>query len=144
MITNNITDLMLEEHKSINEILETLEKKGQNPKKALDKLKALSEKHFFIEEKVIFKIYSLNKNNEDVIDLIKEHRDILWLIRKLEENYQKEIDLEWSDLKELLMSHIKFEIEFFYPKLEQELDQKTKNLILNQCREASCKELDRE
>jgi len=144
MITNNITDLMLEEHKSINEILETLEKKGQNPKKALDKLKALSEKHFFIEEKVIFKIYSLNKNNEDVIDLIKEHRDILWLIRKLEENYQKELDLEWSDLKELLMSHIKFETEFFYPKLEQELDQKTKNLILNQCREASCKELDME
>jgi len=132
---------MLKEHKDINEILEDLEKKGQNPKKSLDKLRSLSEKHFFIEEKVIFKIYSLNKNNEDVIDLIKEHRDILWLISKLEENYKKELDLEWSDLKELLVSHIQFETEFFYPKLEQELDQKTKSLIIDQCRETSCKEL---
>jgi hypothetical protein len=135
---------MLKEHKNINEILEDLEKKGQNPKKSLDKLRSLSEKHFFIEEKVIFKIYSLNKDNEDVIDLIKEHRDILWLISKLEENYKKELDLEWSDLKELLVSHIQFETEFFYPKLEQELDPKTKSLIIDQCREASCKELDKE
>jgi hypothetical protein len=133
---------MLQEHKEINQILENLEK-NQNSKSLLDKLRLLLEKHFFIEEKIIFRIYSLTKNNEDILDLIKEHKDILWLVSKLEENLKKELDLELSGMKELLDSHIKFETEFFYPKLEQELDKETKNLILDRCKEASCKKLDK-
>ena len=132
---------MLQEHKEINQILENLEKNNQDSKKLLDKIKFSLEKHFFIEEKIIFKIYSLNKNNENILDLIKEHKDILWLINKLKENLKKELNLELSDLKELLVSHIKFENEFFYPKLEKELDKETKNLIIDRYKDASCKEL---
>jgi hemerythrin-like domain-containing protein len=131
---------MLQEHKEINQILKDLEK-NQDQKSLLDKLKLSLEEHFFIEEKIIFRIYSLTKNNEDVLDLIKEHKDILWLVSKLEENLKKELDLELSGMKELLDSHIQFETEFFYPRLEQELDKETKNLILDRCKEASCQEL---
>lgn len=138
----NITNLMLQEHKEINKILEDLEK-NQN-KELLNRLKSSLERHFFIEEKIIFRIYSLNKTGEDILDLIKEHKDILWIISKLEENLEKKLNLELSDLKELLNSHIKFENEFFYPKLEQELDKETKNLIIDRCKDASCKELDKE
>jgi iron-sulfur cluster repair protein YtfE (RIC family) len=142
MITS-ITSLMLKEHKEINKILEDLEKnnEGQNPKKLLSRLKSSLERHFFIEEKIIFRIYSLNKNNEDILDLIKEHKDILWLVIKLEENQSRGLNLELSDIKELLESHIQFENEFFYPKLE-ELDKETQQLIIDRCKEASCKELD--
>jgi hemerythrin-like domain-containing protein len=135
-----VQNLMKEEHKKIEDLLKELESNLENIKNAKDifnKFKWTLEKHFFIEEKVIFQIYnsSFEKDIEDINKLIKEHKDILWEINQIEDNFNKSIKPEIKNLKADLMAHASFEDQSFYPRLDEELSDENKRLILERCDE---------
>jgi hypothetical protein len=131
-----ISQLMKEEHKKINEMLQDFEKSEtkdyKESKNLFEKFKWNLDKHFFIEEKVIFHIYNLSSEEEnfDIINLLKDHKDIMWLISKVEESLNKNIKPEVIELKKLLIAHAALEDQIFYPRLDKELNEEEKALII--------------
>lgn len=137
----SITVIMLKEHTKINNFLEDFEKSiknnSKNYEKDFNKFKWNLEKHFFIEEKVIFTIFnSANEDeSEDILNLLREHKDILFIIENIEENSYNNIEEEALNLKKILKNHTSFENEIFYPRLDDELNETQKCLIIKRCEE---------
>jgi len=135
-----ISRLMMKEHRRINEMLEDFEKLEvadyKQSKNAFDIFKWKLDKHFFIEEKVIFHIYnSSSEENFDIINLLKDHKDILWLISKTEESLKNNLKPSVIELKKLLAAHARTEDAIFYPKLDKELSDEERSMILERADE---------
>ncbi len=132
-----IDQIMFKEHKRIEETLNQLENQEDllKIKKIFSKLTWQIEKHIFVEEKVIFRLYN---NEEDIINidiLIKEHRDIFFLIEKIEYAIIQGNRPDISELKRIINAHAKFEDEVLYPKLDEELSEEEKELIIERSKE---------
>lgn len=130
-VCRSLCQIMLKEHEKINALLNDFEKNASN--QTFNRFKSELEKHFFVEEKIIFNVYSIEDSNDSHLNLIKQHRDILWLIKQVEENIgKKDLILE---LKNLLKSHSDFENNIFYPKLDNSLDKDQKLIIASKIEE---------
>ncbi len=132
-MSNSIKTLMLREHGKINSFLTEYERDPSLKK--FNDFKWALEKHFFVEEKVIFDIYN-NSNDQEIEELnqlIVEHKDMLWLLSGIEDNEENSTRI--SILKKILPEHVRFENEIFYPRLDEELDEEKKKLIIERCSE---------
>jgi len=91
------------------EFEEMLQKNFKNAKEIFSKFDWTLEKHFFVEEKVIFTIYnSSNEDNDDLNELVKEHKEIIWEIKKIKENLDMGVKPSVIKLKGILNGHSKF------------------------------------
>ncbi len=135
-----IPEIMLRDHARIHNLLSEIDFNLQNNKNIEEsyhlfiRLKWTVEKHFFVEEKVIFTIYASSELEElqNFDNLIKEHREVLFLLKKIDDNFQNSHEL-FQKTKKLLSEHAKFEDEIFYPRLEEELTKEQKLLIYDRC-----------
>ncbi len=140
-----ITYIMLKEHAKIDSILidfeNSLSSNLKEKKSAINNLKWNLDKHFFIEEKVIFQIFSKLKEDDsrDVIELLKQHKDILWLIKNIQNSLNSNLKPNIKELKNILRIHIKLENNVFYPNLDKKLDEKSKQIILERVEEKFAK-----
>lgn len=138
---NIISEVMKKEHEFIDEIIIDIEKninEAKKVKRIFQKFKWNLEKHFFIEEKVIFTVYSKNLGDDtssDIETLLKEHKDIFWLIGKAESLINRNEKPDLSELKKILHAHANFEDEVFYPKLDEEMTDEQKDLIIKRAKE---------
>ncbi|MBS3075910.1 hypothetical protein J4429_05640 [Candidatus Pacearchaeota archaeon] len=64
-----------------------------------------------------------------------EHEKILWLLNSIEENLINNIKPDISEARRLLDAYLKFECEFFYPKLDEEIPEKEKLKIFERIEE---------
>src|SRR3989344_6026966 len=126
-----IQTLMLKEHERLNKFLEQLEKEidyYDKTKLNFSKFKWNLEKHFFVEEKVIFSMFvSISgKETTDTFRLLSDHVKIVGMINDLEDKLKRKIRPNLSRLKEVLITHKDFENGYFYPMLDERLtlDQK--------------------
>ena len=138
---NIISQIMKNEHDSIDRMLDDIEghhHENDMIKRMFQRFKWNLEKHFFIEEKVIFSVYSSNISEEtssDIETLLKEHKDILWLLGKAESMIKRNMMPDLSELKNILKAHAKFEDEAFYPKLDEELSEDQKDIIIQRAKD---------
>ncbi|MBU0467304.1 MAG: hemerythrin domain-containing protein [Nanoarchaeota archaeon] len=137
---NSITEIMLREHKRIDAMIEEVEKTLPDFEKArqiFNKFKWNLEKHFFVEEKVIFSAYSSTTSNEseDIFTILKEHKDILWSMKKIEQSLSKNLQPNFSNIKKDLKDHVNFEDRIFYPRLDEELDDNLKEVMIDRAKE---------
>ncbi len=130
-MAERIKDLMLAEHGRIEHLLEACTKDFENN---FSKLKWNIEKHFFIEEKVVFSIFQTMKGEEidTVFDLIGEHGKILEFLNELEKKHSKE---NFENLHRLLTAHKHLENESFYPRLDEELGEVQRAEIIEKIKE---------
>lgn len=136
----SLKEIMMRDHSLIHNLLQNFIKKinssPKESKKLFYKFKWTLEKHFFVEEKLIFKVFSDSQpDNEDMFELLKEHKDILWLISKIEEDLEENNKPKTTRLTEILSAHANFENNFFYPKLDENLNEDEKRLIINRLTE---------
>ncbi len=134
MKTNSITGLMLEDHKKIVDYLNNVEEDGHPDIEAFLKFEWHLKKHIFIEEKAIFISYqSIDDSEVEKIftKLSKEHTVIIELVdRILKESFPRG-NTSFNKLKKLLAVHKKFEENEVYPKLEEKLNDKNKQEIID-------------
>ena len=82
--------LMMKEHERIRQMVREFEKsfneKKGNLKDVFNKVKWNVEKNFFVEEKAIFSMMEKLLNGEvaEIFDLMKEHGEIIEIIRGIE------------------------------------------------------------
>lgn len=101
------------------------------------RFKWMLEKHFFIEEKAIFNLYIVEspEENDNLMKILKEHREILDLIERSEELLFDQKKLEIEELKHYILAHAKFEDEIFYPRLDEILDEEKKQEMINRIKD---------
>ena len=137
-MVETIEKLMMREHADIHYLLcgfeVELSEEIATLKEEFNKFKWALEKHFFVEEKVIFSIYSGEENMNNLDTVLKEHKDIILLIKKAEENLNQG-HLDIFDIKTIIEAHAAFEDDVLYPKLDEELDENQKELILDRASE---------
>lgn len=136
-----ICKIMLKDHDRINKLIDFFEKELNksigNSRRIFNQLKWNLDKHFFVEEKIIFSIYETEseEDNLDILKLLKEHKDIYWLLNKIEDSLDSGLKPELTEFKKALKIHANFEDNNFYPKLDRDLDDKQKSLIFNRADE---------
>ena len=134
MKNKNILDLMIKDHDKIEKVIQDLkqEKEISLIKKLFDEFKWEFEKHLFTEERTIFTFYNPKTEKEYTVvpDMLKDHNKLLSFIKEMELEIPKgKIDLE--KFEKLLREHKQFEEQYFYPKLDKELTNTQKKVIIN-------------
>ncbi|MFA5856563.1 MAG: hemerythrin domain-containing protein [Candidatus Pacearchaeota archaeon] len=128
-----ISGIMKKEHARLYSLFfvikEKIKQNSEDIKELIQEFIWELDKHFFLEEKLIFSIYS-NLGNIDVLDLIKEHKDILWKVNRI-----YEIRDEIQDLDKLLLKHSDSEDKNFYPFIDKSIDNENKKIILSRLNE---------
>jgi hemerythrin superfamily protein len=138
MKTTAILDLMVKDHSKIVKLLNNVKKSiGQDivsTMKVFDKFEWELEKHIFAEEKAIFTSYNPTNIIEGyamVPELIKEHNEILNKLRVMRKDLIKQRISDFDAFAEVLMNHKTFEENSLYPKLDQELEETQKKMIVD-------------
>jgi len=129
----SLTEVMKKEHKKIDEMIEEFEL--NRTKGSFDKFKWNLEKHFFVEEKVIFSVSNSGGSEEDNFRILRDHQDILGQVKRIEDALVSGEDFDVGDLKAALVVHAKFEDEDFYPRLDEELSEDLKGVVFDRAGE---------
>lgn len=144
MKSTEITDQMVKDHGKIIKLLNDFEKVIDQKQdlvstmRVFDKFDWELEKHFFIEEKAIFTSYepeNVTTGYAMLPELIKEHNEILNNLRVMRRNIKKQRPFDFHSFKVTLMKHKKFEEKEVYPKLDQDLDESEKKVIIQRINE---------
>jgi hemerythrin superfamily protein len=138
MKTNSIIELMLKDHEKIVDYLNKVEESGHPDIEAFLKFEWHLKKHIFIEEKAIFISYQPSDDSEEekiFNKLSKEHTVIMDLLDKISKESFPRGNINFNKLKKLLAVHKKFEENEVYPKLEEKLNEKNKQEIIEKITE---------
>ena len=138
MKTNSIIGLMLTDHKKIVDYLNKVEEGGHPDIEAFLKFEWHLKKHIFIEEKAIFISYQPSDDSEEekiFNKLSKEHTVIMDLLDKISKESFPRGNINFYKLKKLLAVHKKFEENEVYPRLEEKLNEKNKQEIIEKITE---------
>ena len=138
MKTNSIIGLMLKDHEKIVDYLNKVEESGHPDIEAFLKFEWHLKKHICIEEKAIFISYqpSDDSKEEEIFNkLSKEHTIIMDLLDKILDESFPRGNINFKKLKKILAVHKKFEENEIYPKMEDKLDDKNKQEIIDKITE---------
>ena len=138
MKTNSIIGLMLKDHEKIVDYLNKVEEEGHPDIEAFLKFEWHLKKHIFIEEKAIFISYQPSDDSEEekiFNKLSKEHTVIMDLLDKISKESFPRGNINFNKLKKLLAVHKKFEENEVYPRLEEKLNEKNKQEIIEKITE---------
>ena len=135
-----IESMMLQEHRRLDKLLDVLEKDLYDYEKTLknfSKLKWNLEKHFFIEEKVIFDSFITMSGQEtsDTFHLLEDHVKIMELLKIIEKRLNKKIKPKLRYLKETIKIHRDFEDRDFYPSLDEKLSPERRKEVIKKIKE---------
>jgi len=140
--TDTITRLMEKSHQELEELLgkfkSNLLDNFELASEAFEEFKRELEKHLSIEENAIFKFFNPAKDedyNKVVPDLMKEHDLLLEMLNNVNNDLAVKKDIDISDFEKLLVKHKKFEEEFFYPKMEKDLEDFQRDIVIARIKE---------
>jgi len=133
-----IFKIMIKEHEIIESLLNNFkrlqEKDSAEAKRIFQTFVWNIEKHMFLEEKILYNVYSVwNGNIEGMFEILEQHGEIIALIKKIKNNYSDENNL--SALKELLRNHFVLEETVLYPNLEKVLNGEQKEFLIERTQE---------
>lgn len=140
MQSKTIESMMLQEHRRLDKFLKEIEKDLDDYEKTLknfSKFKWNLEKHFFVEEKVIFDSFITMSGQEtsDTFSLLEDHVRIMDLLKIIEKRLNKKIKPKLEYLREIIKLHRDFEDKDFYPNLDKRLNPKRKKEVINRIKE---------
>jgi iron-sulfur cluster repair protein YtfE (RIC family) len=87
------------------------------------------EKHMFLEEKILYNVYSVWDGNIDgMFEILSDHGDIMIFIKKIKSSTFNKSDI--YSLRELLENHFAVEETILYPNLEKALSSEQKKILI--------------
>jgi iron-sulfur cluster repair protein YtfE (RIC family) len=139
----SIADMMVRHHHNVENIItEFNEKREKGVEDLFDvfqRMKWELEKHFFLEENAIFNFYDA-KSEEDsriVSHILVEHEMMLKKLSEIEKKLKNKENIDISEFRKKLIQHKELEDNVFYPRLDNQLDTKQKNKIIDKIKKLS-------
>lgn len=140
-MAERISELMRKEHRKIDNLLSDfggeLAKNFDEAKIRFSEFVWALQKHFFLEEKAIFVIGEKLVGEEvaNVFELMKEHGEIMDLVKNVELGLDTEVKVDVSSLRTLILKHAAFEDKYFYPSLDETLDEESRRQIIEKIKQ---------
>jgi len=138
----SILEVMVADHEKIVKLLHDVRKSvvldNKILKKSFETFYWELEKHIFTEEKIIFTSYKPEDFNEGykmVPNLMKEHNIIYKKLNEMRKKINSNKPCDFQEFKDILFKHKCFEEGHLYQKLDQELDLKTKKMMIDRINE---------
>ena len=131
-----ILELMVKDHMNLLKYLNAVEKElREDPMAAFPIFRTFEwnlEKHFFVEERVIFtSYYHDNVSKYSVfLDLEKQHTNLLKRMKTIKKQVRLERQVNFTEFKAFLMKHKTFEEKNVYPVIDMKIDSKEKDFII--------------
>ncbi|UCD13824.1 MAG: hemerythrin domain-containing protein [Thermoplasmatales archaeon] len=142
MKSTSLSNFMLHDHAIMHGLFKTIEKNiekdAESLLKSIDEFEWKIKKHYFVEEKAIFTAYEPEDVNEGyamVPKVLKQHDEILKKLKIFKKSIKKKKAFDFQGFKEMLKNHKNFEEGNLYPRLEQELPESEKKLIIKRINE---------
>jgi hemerythrin-like domain-containing protein len=146
-MTNNketIIGLMVDSHNRLEGFLEKfklgVEDNLQSADNDFEKFKEELKSHLSIEEEAIFKLIKPVEEEgyyEVIPDLIEEHNLLLEMLNDLGNKLATDREIDVSKFEKVLIQHKKTEEEYFYPQLENKIEEGQKQEIINKIKKLS-------
>jgi len=141
--TQSILTLMKQDHHHIESLLDALDEhldaSMQEIKQYFEQFEWNLEKHLFIEEKAIFTFYEpedMSQGYKMVPTVISQHNYILNKLKNMRKIINSGIQpTDLDEFKSFLIKHRNYEERDVYPKLEEELTDEQKKVIINRINE---------
>jgi len=137
-----ILKLMIKDHANLLEYLNVVEDKikhgGKQLQKSFHYFEWNLEKHLFVEERAIFTGYNPEHVDEGYslfIGLSKQHNAILGKLKKIKNDLKGGENVNISEFKQMLIEHKNYEEMNIYPKLDREMSEGGKRLIIERINE---------
>lgn len=135
-----ISKVMRQEHARLASLLSklmiVLGEKSEDSKKSFIELKWNVEKHFKIEEEAIFEAYGDRiQVDKKEIHLIQEHKLMISMIKEFEIQIEKEEYPDFTEFQTIMLNHQNKEDDYFYNKLEENLNEDQKADVLDKIKE---------
>lgn len=133
--SEKILHLMKGHHDLIEALFEEFQKGVEERKEVEDLLENFRwelQKHFLVEEEVVFRICdSLESNICEIIPKLNTDHDVmLSLLNRMEETLPNVKGKDVSKFERLLASHKKMEEESLYSELDKKLNKKQKEIMI--------------
>ena len=133
-----IFKVMSLQHEFIESLLDDFEESSDmnlpNSKEALNLFVWNLEKHIFLEEKILYSIYSIwDGNIEGMFEILGDHGEIMVFLKKIKSSNFGKSDI--TSLRELLENHFALEETMLYPNLEKVLNVEQKKFIIERAEE---------
>ncbi|MCX6664755.1 MAG: hemerythrin domain-containing protein [Euryarchaeota archaeon] len=142
MKPTSILDIMVKDHGKIITLLNDVEKNMNNDvlsmMKAFDSFEWALEKHIFTEEKAIYTSYNpvnIREGYKMVPELVQDHNELLNRLRVMRFDILKKHRCDFEGFKCSLLDHKTFEEEQLYPRLDEELTNEQKLMIVSRIKE---------
>jgi hemerythrin superfamily protein len=138
---NEITQLMLGHHALIDVLLtafkDTLAKNPEEAEKLFDEFRWELDKHFFVEERAIFKFCEPPEDEicRLVNKLIKEHDLMLGLMNEMKNALALRRRVDVAGFQKILTEHREAEEKVLYPWVDQKLTAAEKEAIIERINE---------
>jgi len=134
-----LLDLMLVHHGLLEVLFSSLKDNiGMATKKEfvsemIDEFQWELEKHFFVEEKVIFKSVSQGQPEiyKIVVQLLEEHDAMMKMLEETKSQLKENLPVDLSKFGHLLTEHRMIEEHKLYPDLDNKIDEEEKKLIIS-------------
>lgn len=132
-----ILNIIAKEHEVIesdfNDFLNIEDKSSQNAKKIFEMFKWKIEKHIFLEEKILYSIFSVWEGNiNGMFEILSQHGEMILLIKKIEKILDNQLIYK---LNELIKDNFLLEENSLYPALEEAMNSKQKKLFISKIKE---------
>ena len=130
-----ISNYMIKDHCDIEKHLNNLEKDIQensdSTEESFKNFKWRLLRHFSEEEKVVFIQCDPSTCDQEIIDKISdEHKIMLEKLEEIEQEISRGNKPSVDELKRLIKEHSKFEDDELYPRLDEQLDESKKQIII--------------
>jgi len=142
MKNNTILELMIKDHANLLGYLTVVEDKikqgGKQLQEAFHHFEWNLEKHLFVEERAIFTNYypeHMDEGSNLFIGISKQHNAILGKIKNMKKDLKEGKNVNISEFKQMLIEHKNYEEMKIYPKLDLELNEDGKRLIIERINE---------
>lgn len=141
MKPTTIVDMMVKDHIKLLRDLKTIEKNLlTDPMAASPAFRHFEwnlEKHFFVEERVIFTAYYYDDSSRyaGFFELKKQHINLLKRMKTIKKQIRLERQVDFTEFRDALWKHKTFEENNIYPVIDKEIDPKEKILIIERINE---------
>jgi len=140
---NRISQLMTRHHQRIRDLLiafkSNMYKDSELMGRSFNSFKNELRGHISMEEEAIFKFCDLIECRASVstIHLVERHGAILDMLNTLENDLVTKDEIDISEFQKFLQEHKDFEDKILYPKLDRELSESQKEIVIERINKMS-------
>jgi iron-sulfur cluster repair protein YtfE (RIC family) len=138
----NLYQMLIQDHRAVDDLFERIEKSGENASKTrrqlFDKLRQELELHTQVEERIVYPDFKKHSGVKDFIgEALEEHGEVKKMLQQLGrmEPGEKDWSARLAELKGAVQHHVREEEQKIFPAARREIGEQEADDLARRVRE---------